>query len=445
MSKVNNTSSRLLNSVEARSICLWLLLSLVVLQTKAQTINLDFPANAGIKTVVMLRQGIKTDTIFHDFLDAQGKAKIVVPTAYGNYRGLAYVVPNRPGAGYEFIVAEKNVTLHCDGIYPYAETVTFEHSPENEAMDSWYREQSMRQQKQGLLSELLQLYSAKEKLHTSLMDEKTALEREQVNFEQEIQQSKLYAAQLLGFHNFVQQRIAPLAVADSLQMAQTRQYLTDSIDVETLYSSGQWFAVINGATVLYDKGASYQHEFVNDMSKLLLRASDKVYATLADNLFSICEANGWEEQEQELARFLIDDGRIKHPTGKLQQLLTLYDLSNGSSVPALTQCTLPAGKVLLVFYKSGCGPCEQEMEQLKAQYEQIKGKGYEIITIAADASSEEYSNTAASFPWQHKYCDFKGQSGPDFLSFGVTGTPTLYVIDNGKLQGRYASLKEASL
>jgi hypothetical protein len=233
-----------------------------------------------------------------------------------------------------------------------------------------------------------------------------------------------------------------LLFADSLQRVQIRTYVRDSLDINGLFTSGLWFGTLNSLLALYDNGTPYHGDFINDMSLLLKRAStSRVYTTLSENLFAICESTGWNDLEEQLAYFLINDGRIGEPTGRLKMLMTLFKLGKGSKVPELNLGALPQGKVLLVFYESGCNACENEMQQLKGNYPFLKEKGYEVVSVAADRDEQIFRNTSESFPWEAKYCDFQGFQGEDFTNYGVIGTPTFYVInEEGILQSRYARM-----
>ena len=422
------------------------LLFLCVTGLSAQSVSLDLPAHSGRKVVLSLKNGTRNDTIFSGNLDDKGQVRIAIPDAYREYKGMAALIPAHPGAYFEFIVAGENMKIHCEEEYPHGGNVTFENSPENEALQQWFTAQTIRQQKIGLIGELERLYGKDNAFFPLIEKEKYLLEGVQVTFERELEESPLYAARFIELHNFLNRDIAPLVFADPAKMASVRKYITDSLDVQSLYTSGLWFDVLNGSLVLYDIKAPYHYEFVRDMAKLLNRSDDKIYGTLAENLFAICESTGWNDLEEQLAYFLINDGRIKEPTGKLKLLMNLFKLAKGSKVPELSQGKLPKGKTLLVFYESGCGPCENEMQQLKGNYPLLKEKGYEVVTVAADMDEDVFRNTAETFPWKAKYCDLQGFSGTDFKNFGVIGTPTFYVIDEkGIVQGRYARLQDTKI
>ncbi|NDW08768.1 peroxiredoxin [Dysgonomonas sp. 520] len=411
----------------------------------AQTVSLDFAKHADKDVSLCLKFGTTNDTIYQGRLDDQGKAKVTLPKEYASYRGMASLKTGQ--STLDFIVAEgENLTIRCHEEFIHGGNAVFINSPENEFLQRSFMDQAVRQQKIGLLSQMERVYKTEDALFPVLEKEKKSLEAEQQSFEKELKSNKLYASRFLELHNFLSREVSMLVYGDSLRMARTRKYLTDSLDLNSLFTSGLWFNVLNGSLALYDNKTSYHKDFITDMSLLLKRSdSDRIYHTLSENLFAICETMGWNDLEEQLAYFLINDGRIKEPTGKLLQLMTLFKLKKGNQAPKLSFGDFADGKVLLVFYESGCGPCENEMQQLGNNYPILKEKGYEVISISADTDEQIFRNTAQTYPWQGKFCDFKGFKGDDFRSYGVIGTPTFYIIDNGIIQGRYARLADTGV
>lgn len=443
-----------------KKIFLFLTLTTLVTTLSAQYITFDMPKNAGLKMSVLLKNGIKADTIFSGSFDKKGRLVLPVPK---NHQGIAVIVPDRMGAYFEFIVAGEDMTLHCNEEYPHSGNVIFENSSENDSLNAWFSGQTIRQQKIGLLTELERVYAAgatgRSPVTQTFITEKESLIKEQEAFEAMLPESPLYAARFMELHGVLNKKIGRLLYADSLQMAETRRYMTDTLDLQVLFTSGLWYNILNGSLALYDNDAPYHKEFITDMSKLLKRApSDRIYTTLAENLFAICEATGWNDLEEELAYFLINDGRINEPTGKLKQLMTLFKLTKGSPAPPLTSHTsddestqdarmqhAPANTIL-VFYETGCGSCDTAMQELKQSYPQLQEIGYRVISISSDTDERIFRNTSDQFPWKEKYCDLQGFNGEDFKKYGVIGTPTIFVIDNeGIIQGRYARLRDTGV
>jgi thiol-disulfide isomerase/thioredoxin len=98
---------------------------------------------------------------------------------------------------------------------------------------------------------------------------------------------------------------------------------------------------------------------------------------------------------------------------------------------------------LLLFYQSGCGPCEAAIEGLKNNYTILKEKGIRIIALSADTDPQVFKDNAAAFPWKDTYCNLEGFKGVNFKNYAVTGTPTMFVLDSkGILLKKIATVKE---
>lgn len=407
-----------------------------------QNIQFDFPALSGKALSLSLKNGIQRDTIFTSKLDAQGKANAVIPAAFKGYMGMASLMVE-DALAIDFIVNNENLNIGIAQEPTQGNNIVFKNSPENTALQTNFVGQAIRQQKLQSLSGLQPLYAPTDQMSGYIQTELESLVAQQIDFEKELKTSPLYAFKFIGYYNFAKREVASVLSADSLQNAQVRAFVRDSLDINGLYSSGLWFDTLNGLLALYAAESPYHNEYINDMSRLLGRCqSDKVYMTLAENLFSICESSGWNDLEEQLAYFLINDGRLKNPQGKLKLLITLFKLSTGSVAPPLSQHKVFKGTNLLVFHESGCGNCTVQMQQLANRYKSLQEKGVNVISVSADVHKATFDASAAAYPWTDKYCDLTGISGTNFKDYGVLGTPTFFLIKEGKIAGRYAQLSQ---
>ena len=89
------------------------------------------------------------------------------------------------------------------------------------------------------------------------------------------------------------------------------------------------------------------------------------------------------------------------------------------------------GKVVLIdFWASWCVPCLVEIPRIKAAYEKLQGKGFEIIGINLDEDRAQMQQvlTAAKITWPQCF-DGNKWEGPLATRFGIMGIPALWLVD----------------
>ena len=98
---------------------------------------------------------------------------------------------------------------------------------------------------------------------------------------------------------------------------------------------------------------------------------------------------------------------------------------------------------LLLFYQSDCGPCKQTIAALKEHYSNLVAKGIKIVALSADTDPQVFKDSAAAFPWKDTYCNLEGFNGVNFKNYAVTGTPTMFILDNkGILLKKIATIEQ---
>lgn len=86
--------------------------------------------------------------------------------------------------------------------------------------------------------------------------------------------------------------------------------------------------------------------------------------------------------------------------------------------------------VLLEFWGSWCGPCREENPNLVKTYNAYKGKGFEILGVAADNNKEQWLKAIKDdgLPWEN-VSDLKGDKNIAALIYGINAYPTNFLID----------------
>jgi thiol-disulfide isomerase/thioredoxin len=176
----------------------------------------------------------------------------------------------------------------------------------------------------------------------------------------------------------------------------------------------------------FEKGArALQKEFPKrpEIMKMLLEIAGSLEATKARAIF----------QEITNSPIAGDDAK-ETAAGELKKLDAIgkpIDLRFAAVDGRAVDVSKMKGKVVLVdFWATWCGPCVEEMPDVKAAYDKDHAKGFEIVGVSLDKEKQSLTAfvSAHKMEWP-QYFESGGGDNKFAQQFEIDSIPTMWLID----------------
>jgi peroxiredoxin len=154
---------------------------------------------------------------------------------------------------------------------------------------------------------------------------------------------------------------------------------------------------------------------------------DEVITYIADNFQ---DPFSCEDQQRKSALQKKLETFKKIAVGKVAPAIELPD-QKGKMV---TLAGIQSEYTLLLFWSTECPHCTDFMPKLKALYDNQKPKRFEVLAVSVDTSRAAWTDfiRKEKLTWPN-VSDLKGFSGKPADDYNIYATPTMFLLDRGKI------------
>lgn len=432
--------------------------------SSAQNIRMDFPHFAGKAYDFIIFQGDKQKTVYQGVIPTDGTFTLTVPKEYAPYTGMSrwLITGTQEGGGLDMLIPGKDFSVSCKEAKPDEKNIVYTGNTQVEELNSLYRKQQKILDQYYAVLQVIKTFEKTDENYPVFEKEYQKQVRNYQAFQDILHSNADYTTQFIRIVNITQGIGPKLLDSQEKEARNIAEYIAQELDWEALYTSGHWTEIISSWVSIHTQVLKDPSAFINDFAKINKKIKDsKLYTDFAGRTAYFLTQQGKDALISNIAPLVISSGKITNYEGSLAaytkgtvgtQAPDLILSEGGKNKDTKEQKNIlksndlagtAYNKTLLIFYESGCGPCENLLKEIPGNYENIKSKGVRIISISADEDEKVFKDKAKDFPWKDTYCDYEGFKGLNFKNYGVAGTPTIVLIDHsGKILLRTAVLGE---
>ena len=424
-----------------------------------------WPAFAGKTYDFIIFQGDKQVTAQQDTIAKDGSFVLSVPQKYAPYTGMSrwLITGTTEGGGLDMAIPGYDFSVTCLNDKPDNANITYTGFDAVNELNRLHGIQQVILEKFETMSKATQLYNKKHKLYKKFEKEKEVQVQAYNAFQKDLEQNTNFNARFLPIVNLTKGIAPKLYLDETDKFNEITRYFAYDLDIEALYTSGHWSGIIGSWVQIHLNVIKDDQVLYDQFTALTQRIKHKKqYTDLTGKVTYYMKTYGMDKQIELITPVVVHSGKITEYVGVMELYINaltglqapdlvitehigkLEDHNHKTTVLKSSDLATDAYKnSLLVFYQSGCGPCEELMQELLQKYKLLKEKGIRVITLSADEGELLYKNSSKDYPWPDKYCDFEGQQGVNFKNYAVKGTPNLYILDKkGIIIKKMATMKE---
>lgn len=406
-------------------------------------------------------RGDKSKVVDTLFLDKNGVATNVLnPLLY--HKGLYKIMVNYDSF-IEFVVDGESVAIIADAD-DVTGTLRFDESESNQAYLEFLRTHNAFHKKVSLLQKIIDTYPDEKFVKTALTEYKAV----KSDFDASIK--ALSSVKSTFVQSLALARVEPAPDLNLPSEKRTEKILSeffekiDLKDTNLFYSDAYTQKAIGYISMKVSSASQAEQveSFKTSVDDILLKMSvnKKAYDVVTDYMIS-----GFESMQlTELVNYITDKYIEEQGCNDGDRSSTLHrkvryhsNMKVGDEVYSFTASTLKKGKIslkdftdkplVLTFWASWCPHCTKEMPQISELFNEQKERKFELAMVSLDTVRSDLDEflKANKMTKQFNLCDQKAWDGELVEKYNVFSTPTIFVIQAGKILAKpenYAELRE---
>jgi thiol-disulfide isomerase/thioredoxin len=391
-----------------------------------------------------------------------GEQKVIDTTQTDNNGYFQFEIPENavpgmydifvgPGSMFELVFNDENIRFIATGS-DINNKIEFVESEENKVYYNYILTQSKNKYMMQVLQDAIRKYPVDDPFYFVLVKQYNKLRNEIdsiVNTSEKNYPGFLAVKYIKSDHPV----LPPAGITEEDEINWLKEHYLDYVDFSdsALINTSILSDRVVGYLQLYQKKGMTKEEVQKAMEPAVDTILEKatlngdVYAWVMEYLVKGFEAVGFDNlllylAENEVADNICEDEKRKEIIDKLEYAKKLavgavapefktVDI-NGDTIDLMK---LEADNIVLVFWASWCPHCMNEaLPELKKLYDENKGK-FQVVAVSVDENIRNVENVVLerSFKWI-TIAEGKGWDGAIPTEYGITGTPTFFVLDKDK-------------
>jgi len=408
-----------------------------------------FPHFAGKKYDFIIFQGGHPKTINQGTIPKDGKFVLTIPKEYAPYTGMSkwLITGTIEGGGLDMFIPGMDFSVSCESSQPNEDNIIYADNGKNKELSRLYRSSN----------DILERYG--QARSSAATDELGKQKEAYASFTKSLTAKGDYISHLTQIVNIETGFGTDLLEKEDERAANVADFITNHLNWETLYTSGHWNAVVNSWLYNHIDVLKDPIRFTSDFQKITSRIkSPLIFTELAQDIASRLVQRGDDDYIGYIAKTVVSSGKITAFDGPLAFYVKGTVGSTATDLVFKTEASSKSNKMkkgtigmnssgkdfirtILIFYQSDDPNSMEMLEQLSTKYKTIKASGIRVIALSADSEEKIFNSKIHSFPWLDTYCNYQGVKGENFQNYGITGVPTLFLIDaEGKILSRGGSI-----